>query len=110
MVNVNDLYLIDGMALAYRGHFAFIRNPLKNSKGFPTSAIYSFLATIRRIIDAEGATEIVVVFDTDRETFRKDIYPEYKAHRPPMPEELKLQIPEIYRLLSYMRIPVTIQR
>ncbi|MBL8028985.1 MAG: DNA polymerase I, partial [Fibrobacteres bacterium] len=103
---MNDLYLIDGMALAYRGHFAFIRNPLKNSKGFPTSALYSFLSVLRHFIDNEKAAEIAVVFDTDRETFRKEIYAEYKAHRPPMPDELKIQIPEIMKLLQLMRIPV----
>ncbi len=103
---MKDIYIIDGMALAYRGHYAFIRNPLKNSNGFPTSAIYSFLVTIRHFLDIEKAEEIVVVFDAGRETFRREIYAEYKAHRPPLPDEIRQQLPKINELLSALKIPV----
>jgi len=100
------LYLIDGMALAYRGFFAFIKSPLRNSKGQNVSAVYSFLVALRKLMDEERAERLVVVFDTDRATFRQALYPEYKAHRPPMPDELKAQIPLLLRLLSAMRVPV----
>ena len=102
----SDLYLIDGMGLIFRGHFAFIRNPLKTSKGFNVSAVYSFLSSILKIIEEEKATRILVAFDTDRATFRREIYSEYKAHRPPMPDELKEQVPYVLSFLKAMHIPV----
>src|SRR3989339_860391 len=103
---MKDLYIIDGMALAYRGHFAFIRNPLRSKSGQPTSAIYSFLSTLQRIIRDKKAEQLAVVFDSDKDTFRHRLYPEYKAHRPPMPDDLKSQIPMILQLLETMHIPV----
>lgn len=103
---MKNLFIIDGMALAYRGHFAFIRNPLRNSRGAPTSAVYSFLSTVLKIVKDEKADQIAVVFDSDKETFRHKMYPEYKAHRPPMPEDLREQIPVILDLLKAMNLPV----
>lgn len=101
-----SLYLVDGMGLVYRGHYAFIRNPLKNSTGLNVSAVYSFLMSLLKLIEEEKAEHLAVVFDTDRATFRREIYQDYKAHRPPMPDELKAQMPYVMRLLSAMNIPV----
>ncbi|MFH0920558.1 MAG: DNA polymerase I, partial [Fibrobacterota bacterium] len=103
---MDRLYLIDGMALAYRGFFAFIKSPLRNSKGQNVSAVYSFLVILQKLITEEKAERMAVVFDTDRATFRRELYKEYKAHRPPMPDELREQIPLLLRLLAALRITV----
>jgi DNA polymerase-1 len=92
------------MALAYRGYYAFIKNPLKNSKGQNTSSVFVFLSAMLKIIREEKAENLVVVFDADKETFRHKMYKAYKANRPPMPDELKSQIPLILRLLETMNI------
>ena len=80
------LFLLDGMALVYRAHFAFIRRPIYNSKGFNTSAIYGFANTMVDLIQNQQPTHIAAVFDTDVPTERHRIYPQYKANRQEMPE------------------------
>ncbi len=100
------LFLLDGMALAYRSHFAFITNPVRNSKGENTSAIFGFANTLLSILDLEKPTHIAACFDTSAPTERHRIFPEYKAHREAMPEELRAQIPEIIRMLEAFRIPI----
>ena len=84
-----------GMALVYRAHFAFIRNPITNSNGVNTSAIYGFANTLLTIIERESPTHLAVAFDTSAPTSRHKTYPEYKAQREAMPEELAAAIPEV---------------
>jgi DNA polymerase-1 len=86
------LFLLDGMALAYRAHFAFLRSPLTNAQGVATSAVFGFLMALDRILDEEKPEEIVVAFDGPEDTFRHDVFPEYKATREKMPEELVPQL------------------
>ena len=100
------LFLLDGMALIYRAHFAFIRNPITNSKGVTTSAIYGFANTLLTIIEKEKPSHLAVAFDTSAPTSRHKTYPEYKAQREAMPEELAAAIPEVKRLCSAFHIPV----
>ncbi|MCH1508142.1 MAG: DNA polymerase I [Akkermansiaceae bacterium] len=100
------LFLLDGMALVYRAHFAFIRNPITNSNGVNTSAIYGFANTLLTIIGKESPTHLAVAFDTSAPTSRHKTYPEYKAQREAMPEELAAAIPEVKKLCVAFRIPV----
>ena len=100
------LFLLDGMALVYRAHFALIRNPIMNSKGMNTSAIYGFVNTMLEIIDNHAPTHLGVAFDTKEPTPRHKIFPEYKAQRDAMPEDLAIAIPEVKRILRAFNIPV----
>ncbi|RPI06701.1 MAG: DNA polymerase I [Ignavibacteriae bacterium] len=100
------LYLIDAMALAYRAYFAFIRQPLMNSKGENTSAVYGFVTFLNRILSQEFPDHIAVVFDTAKPTFRHNAYKEYKATRQKMPDDMITQIPIIKEIVRAYNIPV----
>ena len=100
------LYLLDGMALAYRGHFALMRNPRMTSSGMNTSAVFAFANTIMSIIDRESPSHLAVVFDTPEPTHRHRAYPEYKAQREAMPEDLSKALPYILRFCEGLNIPV----
>ncbi len=99
------LYLLDGMALAYRAHFAFIRSRLKNSEGIATGPILGFANTLVKLLEEEEPTHIAVAWDTHAPTFRHEIDEEYKANRPPQPEELTVGIPLIKEMLEKFKIP-----
>ncbi len=92
---MSGLYLIDVSALAYRSFYAFIKNPLKNSKGQETSAIFGFASHILRLVKDCEPTHIAFVKDLPKPTFRHALYDEYKAHRKPMPDGLREQLPVI---------------
>lgn len=79
------LFILDGMALAYRAHFAFFSNPIRNSKGVNTSAVYGFANTLLGILEHERPTHIAACFDTSVPTARHKLYPAYKANRESMP-------------------------
>lgn len=96
----NKLYLIDGSALMFRSHFAFLRNPLVNSRGEITSAIFGFLNTLISLIEKEQPTHLAIVFDTAEPTFRHKQYKEYKATRQKMPEELVDQLGRLDQVLA----------
>jgi len=100
------LFLLDGMALVYRAHFAFIQNPIRNSKGTNTSALYGFINTLLTILEKEKPTHLGVAFDTSAPTARHEKFPAYKAQRDAMPEELAAAIPEVKRLCTAFHIPV----
>ena len=102
------LYLVDGHAIAYRSYFAFIRNPLTNSKGENTSAVFGFLRVLLLLMKKYSPEHLAVVFDSEEETGRHREFPEYKAHREEMPDELETQIPLILELLEVMHIPVLV--
>ena len=101
-----QLLLVDGSALLYRSHFAFARNPLRTSKGEVTSAVFAFLNTLVPLLDERRPDHIAVVFDTKGPTFRHREYAEYKANRPPMPDDLKIQLPKIRELLRLLGVPI----
>jgi DNA polymerase-1 len=103
---VKKLFLLDGMALVYRAHFVFIRSPILTSKGVNTSALYGFTNTLLDILRNQQPTHIAVAFDTDAPTQRHVEYPEYKATRQAMPEDLSLALPHVTRMLEAFNIPV----
>ncbi len=105
MVSRKRLFLIDGHALAYRSYFAFIRNPLINSKGENTSAVYGFSSALLKIIREHKPDYLAVVFDTSKPTFRHRIYPEYKSTRAKMPDPMREQMPRIHQVVSALNIP-----
>lgn len=100
------LFLLDGMALVYRAHFAFIQNPIRNSKGVNTSALYGFINTLLAILEKENPTHLGVAFDTSAPTPRHIRFPAYKAQRDEMPEELAAAIPHVKTLCRAFAIPV----
>ena len=100
-----SMYLIDGSAMFYRAYFAFIRNPLINSKGENTSATFGFVNSILKIIRDENPDYLAVVFDTKEPTFRHERYPEYKSTRAKMPDDLVVQLPRIHAAVEAMNIP-----
>ena len=100
------LFLLDGMALAYRAHFALIRSPIFTSKGVNSSALFGFTNTILTILEREKPTHLAVAFDTRAPTPRHKIYPEYKANREEMPEDLAAALPHLKRLCQAFRIPL----
>jgi DNA polymerase-1 len=101
-----NLFLIDGFALIYRAYFAFIKNPLKTRTGENTGAIYGFTNFLLNIVKAHEPCHWAVVLDTEKPTFRHELFVEYKATREKMPEELQDQIPRIREVLAALRIPV----
>jgi DNA polymerase-1 len=105
MSKIERVYLIDAMALAYRAYFAFIRQPLMNSKGENTSAVYGFVTFLNRILSQEFPDHIAVVFDTGRPNFRHKEYKEYKATRQKMPDDMITQIPIIKEVVRAYNIP-----
>ncbi len=99
-----NLFLIDGYAMLYRSHFAFIRNPLMTRQGLPTSALFGFSNQILNLVKKENPDYIAAVFDTAKKTFRHEKFPEYKATREKMPDELREQLPHLWNLLNAMQI------
>jgi DNA polymerase-1 len=102
------LFLLDGMALIYRAHFALIQAPIRNSKGVNTSALYGFINTLLAILEKENPTHIGVAFDTSAPTPRHVKFPAYKAQRDEMPEELAAAIPHVKALCRAFHIPVLV--
>ncbi|MFQ5708956.1 MAG: DNA polymerase I [bacterium] len=106
MPSSKTLYLIDGSALAYRSYFAFIRNPLINSKGENTSAVFGFLRFIFKIFDEQAPDYFAVVFDPPGPTFRHKQYSAYKATRQKMPDDMRDQLPRIHEAVKALNIPL----
>lgn len=106
MTDRKRLYLIDGYALIYRAYFAFIRNPLINSKGENTSATFGMTTFLLRLLREENPDYLGLVLDAPGPTYRHRLYPEYKATREKMPEELQVQLPRISEVIEAFRIPI----
>lgn len=100
------LFLLDAFALIYRAYFAFSRNPVVNSKGKNTSAIYGFTNTLIELIKKEKPTHMAVVFDSPEETARAAEFAFYKAHRQEMPEDIADSIPWIKQIVQGFCIPI----
>lgn len=98
------LYLIDGSAYIYRAYHA-IRS-LTNSKGLPTNAAFGFTRTLLKLIEDRAPEYLAMFFDAKGPTFRHEIYKEYKANRPPMPDDLSIQIPYIKDITNGFNMPV----
>lgn len=106
MEQENKLYLLDAYALIYRSYFALIRSPRITSTGFNTSAIFGFVNTLEEVLAKKDLTHIGIAFDPAGPTFRHEIYKEYKAQREASPEDIKLAIPYIKRIIEAYRIPI----
>jgi len=101
------LVLIDGYAMVYRAYFAFIKNPRVNSKGENTSAAFGFTNLLNDLRKKLSPTHLAVVFDpAEDHGERAEIFPEYKAHREAMPEDLRSSLPHIVSILSALKIPL----
>lgn len=99
------LYLIDAFALIYRSYFVFMRNPRINSKGRNVSALYGFTSTLLDIIKNRKPDYIATAFEHPEGNFRTALYPEYKAQREAMPEDIASALTDIKKLLEVMQIP-----
>jgi DNA polymerase-1 len=100
------LFLLDAMALIFRAHFAFSKNPRINSKGVNTGVVLGFANSLIEIINKEKPTHIGVAFDMPGPTFRHDMYEEYKATREEAPEDIRTGIPLVKELVSCFNIPI----
>jgi len=100
------LVLIDGHSIAYRSYFALIRNPLRDSKGRNTSAVYGFLQAMDKIADHYPTDYMVITFDAGRRVFRHDKFADYKKNRPDMPDDLVWQVPMISDIAKLQGLPV----
>ena len=101
-----SLYLIDAYALIFKYYYAFYQRPMRNHEGLNTSVVFGFTKFLRDILNRENPDLIGVAFDPAGGCFRRDIAPDYKANRPPTPEDIKLSVPYVKRLLEAMCIPV----
>ncbi len=100
------LFLLDGHALVYRAHYAFITRPLVNSKGMDVSAVTGFTRYLWDILSNQKPTHIAVSFDLSGPTFRNELFPEYKANREAQPEAISIAIPYIKKIIQGFNIPV----
>ena len=98
--------MLDGSALAYRSYFAFIRNPLINSKGVNVSAVFGFAQSLLKILKEYKPDYVAVVFDTKAPTFRHQIYADYKSTRNKMPDDMAEQLPLVYRTVEALNLPL----
>ncbi len=102
----HKLFLLDAMALIYRAHFAFSKNPRINSKGLNTGVMLGFTNTLVEVLDKEKPTHIGVAFDTKAPTFRHIQYEAYKANRLEQPEDITVSIPWVKEIVKAFRIPI----
>ncbi len=106
MAQQKKLFLLDGHALVYRAHFAFINRPLINSKGVNTSAVMGFTRTLWDLMREQNPTHIAVAFDLSTPTFRHEMYEPYKANREEQPEDIVVAIPYIEAIVRAFKIPI----
>lgn len=106
MASTSPLILIDGSSYLFRAYHAL--PPLLNSKGQATGAIKGVISMIRSLKKEYPQSPVAVVFDAKGDTFRNEIYREYKAHRPPMPDDLRSQIEPIHKIIRAMGLPLLV--
>jgi len=102
----HKLFLLDAMALIYRAHFAFSKNPRINSKGLNTGVMLGFTNTLLEVLEKEKPSHIAVAFDTKAPTFRHVQYEPYKANRLEQPEDITVSIPWVKEIVKAFKIPV----
>ena len=100
------LVLVDGSSYLYRAFHAL--PPLTNSKGMPTGAVKGVMSMLRRLQADYAGSTVVVIFDAKGKTFRDEIYPEYKAQRPPMPDDLRCQVEPLYEIIRATSMPMLV--
>lgn len=100
------LFIVDAYALIYRYYYAFMGRPMRNRDGLNTSVVFGFTKFLRDLLKREKPDLIGVAFDPPGGSFRREIFAEYKANRPPTPEDIKISVPYVKRLLEAMCIPI----
>jgi len=100
----NDLILIDGSNYFYRAFHAI--SSLRNSKGMPTGAVYGMMTMLKSVLAEYQPQYAAVMFDVKGKNFRHELYPDYKANRQPMPEELFVQIPHTHQMVQALGFPL----
>ena len=103
----NKLILVDGSSFLFRAFHAV--PPLTNAEGLPTNAVYGVSNMLRKLINDYNTPYVTVVFDAPGKTFRHDMYDQYKAHRPPMPDDLRVQIAPLHELIKSLGLPLIIE-
>ena len=104
----NNLFVVvDGSSYLFRAYHAL--PPLTNFTGEPTGAIVGVINMLNKLLVDHPPTHVAVVFDAPGKTFRNDLYPEYKAHRPPMPDDLRVQIEPLQQIIRDMGLPMLIE-
>jgi DNA polymerase-1 len=98
------LFLLDGMALVYRAHFALVSRPIFTSKGVNSSALFVFTNTLLDVLQNQRPTHIAVAFDTEAPTERHRAFPDYKIQREAMPEDIVWSLPHVHRLLEAFHV------
>jgi len=106
MTEKPQLILVDGSSYLFRAFHAM--PPLTNSSGQPTGAVYGVVNMLKSLLEEYQPQQVAMVFDAKGKTFRNDIYPEYKANRPPMPEDLRSQIAPLHEIIEAMGIPMIV--
>jgi DNA polymerase-1 len=106
MENEKKLFLLDAYALIFRSYYAFISNPMKNSKGQNTSTAFGFTVTLDEVLKNQNPSHIAVAFDPAGPTFRNELFPAYKANRQETPEDIRNAVPVIKRIIEAYNIPV----
>ncbi|MDF9391176.1 MULTISPECIES: DNA polymerase I [Methylococcus] len=101
------LVLVDGSSFLYRAFFAL--PPLTNSRGEPTGAVYGVINMLRKLLQSYDGAHIAVVFDAPGRNFRDELFEHYKAHRPPMPDDLRSQIEPLHQAVRAMGLPMLIE-
>jgi DNA polymerase-1 len=103
---MKKLFLLDAYSLIFRAHYAFIHRPITTSKGFDTSAIFGFTKSLQEVLKKEQPSHIAVVFDPPKGSFRRRIYPEYKATRLETPESIIAAVPAIKEIVKACNIAI----
>ena len=103
---MKKLFLVDAYALIFKYYYAFLGRPMRNREGMNTSVVFGFVKFLRDIQKRERPDLLGVAFDPKGGSFRRDIFPEYKANRSETPEDILLSIPYVKRVLDAMCIPI----
>lgn len=106
MTSDNPLILVDGSSYLYRAYHAAPN--LTNAQGEPTGAIYGVVNMLRSLIKQYPHSDVAVIFDAKGKTFRDDMYADYKAHRPPMPDDLRSQVSVLHQVIEAMGFPMLV--
>jgi len=107
MTETSPLVLVDGSSYLYRAYHAL--PPLTNAKGEPTGAIKGVISMLRRLLKDYPDSPVAVVFDAKGKTFRDELFAQYKAQRPPMPDDLRPQVEPIKQLVRAMGLPLLVE-
>ncbi|WNO09219.1 DNA polymerase I [Teredinibacter sp. KSP-S5-2] len=106
--NTAPVLLVDGSSYLYRAFHAMAKADLRNTKGMPTGAVRGVVSMLRSLVKEYPESVVAVVFDAKGKTFRDEIYAEYKANRPPMPDDLRSQIEPLHKIIRAMGFPMLI--